>query len=409
MSESCVTIAVSHNNRIQKFLKSVFKVAPVKKTRFLNCAVLKIVITTDSKVTVNLLYSGDEKSAKMEKDWKLQDKKLQYYVSKNFDSNTTIAFDPSIFPEISMDKSPPYKVNNKEQIIYLVRHGLAMHNPDPDHEIEGGPGKYLDSPLTKFGFLQAIDAGKIIYKDLGESNVDFLMASDLFRSRQTLATIYSTMLVSKLHPNDDVEKTIFSKTYGIERRNLKNHYEEPQYAGGNKEKKIIVIPCLNEIPDVKLGIIHHGQDLENFPKSANMTNMIVIDKFEEYKVDVDWKYYTDFYKPKRMRERVDPKCPDKTDIIVKILDVISLESPTSTDNEELSDMNSRFVNKENEESKPLLEPEQYKLTEFPKPSKSIFPWSTSPTKRRQGGLSKQKNTKSKRSNKKKTKRTYGSP
>lgn len=410
MSESCVTIAVSHNNRIQKFLKSVFKVAPEEKIRFLNCAVLKIVITPDSNVTVNLLYSGDEKSAKMEKG-----RKLKYYVSN---TNTIGEFEPVPFTGISMKKNPPYKVNNKEQIIYLVRHGLAMHNPDPEHGIEGGPGKYLDSSLTKFGFLQAIDAGKKIYEDLGKiskTNVDFLMASDLIRSRQTLATIYNTMLVLTRNPND-VDKimeaaiaTKFGNTYGDEVRKIKEgeiKSVEKEYIGGDEYKKIFVVPCLNEIPDVKLGM-QHGQDLENFPnlKIANR-NTIFIDKFEEYKVDVNWKYYDNFYNGK-MRMRGHPNCPDKTDIIVKILDVISLETPTSTstpmNNEESSDMNSPFVN---DESKPLLEPEPYKLTEFPKPSKSRFPWSTSLTKRRQGGLSKKEKTKAKRINKKRTRRNH---
>lgn len=407
-----VTIAVSHNNRIQQFLKSVFKIDPVKKIRFLNCAVLKIVITPDSKVNVKLLHSGDIKSAKKEKG-----KIIEYYVNNL--ANDPVTFIPELFPETYITKSPPYK-QTQTQIIYLVRHGLAMHNPDPDQNVKGNI-LYLDAPLRVSGFFQAKDAAKIIANDLADTSVDFLMASDLVRSRQTLATIYTTMLELKQDPNN-IDKIIDE---AILNEQQKQQRKKQWWKGGNSNKDMIVVPCLNEIPTEFYGI-QLGGDLENFPDIRQMKEQIFLDKFS---VNVDWKYYNDFYKS-GIRTARDLNCPETTDIIEKISDIISKEislpSPIVSSSESQmnapfyessivspseSQMNAPFYESSTSESQmnspfyesSIVSPSEYQMNspfKIPKLSrKNVIPNITST--RRHGGLSKRKN-KSKRKNNKKT-------
>ena len=65
-----ITIVCSHNNRIQKFLKANFGLKSEGKVRFMNCAVLKIIIDPLSKeknkysVNISLLYQGDSNTLK---------------------------------------------------------------------------------------------------------------------------------------------------------------------------------------------------------------------------------------------------------------------------------------------------------------------------------------------------------
>lgn len=352
MTEPIVTIAVSHNNRIQQFLKAIFGIVPLgkEKIRFLNCAVLKIKIAPNSDTTVELLYSGDTASAKKEKVKSLISRNtvyelIDYYVNDDIDKATVGNFNPIVFAKKGIPKS--YNNNEKHQIIYLVRHGLAFHNSDTDHNIKGGTGLFLDSSLTLYGFLGAIDSAIAIMKDMNTNrfeNIQFLMASDLIRSRQTLATIYNTMIGLNKEPthllflddllngnNDNSVRTHINHNITQKIAEYNHSPNNLPKINLNKDLVIFVVPCLNEIPSAPIALFYaqHGMDIENFrdskydPKKDNIVNIS-----GNIGVHVNWKYYLEFYGGK-IRSIINYNCPENTDIIEKMLEIISEETSIS--------------------------------------------------------------------------------
>ncbi len=178
--QTYTSIIVTHNGRMRCLLDTLglgmsnTDVDPDKK-KFMNCAVIELVVDQE-RITANLLIQGDLAG---EGD-----------ASKYF---TTI------------NKSVPNnKINTSGNtfIFYIVRHGHGKHNLAKDLGIFNKIGQMVtmslyDPDLTdgqdqvkhklkSNGQIQAINSGKELIKQRPGLQIDFLFASDLKRTRQTL-------------------------------------------------------------------------------------------------------------------------------------------------------------------------------------------------------------------------------
>jgi len=81
----------------------------------------------------------------------------------------------------------PEDMSDHIYTFYLVRHGDGIHNKAKADGKKGifGPN-LIDAELTLDGKSQAIEAGNKLKSLLGHTPIDYLFASDLKRTRQTL-------------------------------------------------------------------------------------------------------------------------------------------------------------------------------------------------------------------------------
>jgi hypothetical protein len=163
-----------------------------KMDRFKNGCVLEFKITT-SNIQVKLVYDGivdEEKPTYV------------YYVSPSSAPDPKVVagkYQTTLFKEINIPNviynvSPGYTY-----IFYLIRHGQGEHNVLKGMSKKWGAlaisSKYKDPSLTNTGVQQAIEIGQKLQVILDQQNqkVDYLFASDLKRTRQTLYYILQPM------------------------------------------------------------------------------------------------------------------------------------------------------------------------------------------------------------------------
>jgi hypothetical protein len=165
---------------------------PPKMDRFKNGCVLEFKITT-SNIQVKLVYDGivDEEKPK-----------YVYYVSRSSAPDPKVAagkYKTTLFKEINIPNvmynvSPGYTY-----VFYLIRHGQAAHNVLKGMSKKWGSiavsSTYKDTSLTNAGVQQAIEIGQKLQVTLDEQQqkIDYLFASDLKRTRQTLYYILQPM------------------------------------------------------------------------------------------------------------------------------------------------------------------------------------------------------------------------
>jgi hypothetical protein len=165
---------------------------PPKMDRFKNGCVLEFKITT-SNIQVKLVYDGivDEEKPK-----------YVYYVSPSSPPDPKVAagkYKTTLFKEINIPNvmynvSPGYAY-----VFYLIRHGQGEHNVLKGMSKKWGAlavsSTYKDPSLTNTGVQQAIEIGQKLQVILEQQNqkVDYLFASDLKRTRQTLYYILQPM------------------------------------------------------------------------------------------------------------------------------------------------------------------------------------------------------------------------
>ena len=165
---------------------------PPEMDRFKNGCILEFKITT-SNIQVRLVYDGivDEEKPK-----------YVYYVSPSSAPDPKVAagkYQTTLFKEINIpnvmyDVSPGYTY-----IFYLIRHGQGEHNVLKGMSKKWGAlavsSKYKDPSLTNTGVQQAIEIGQKLQVILDQQNqkIDYLFASDLKRTRQTLYYILQPM------------------------------------------------------------------------------------------------------------------------------------------------------------------------------------------------------------------------
>jgi hypothetical protein len=163
-----------------------------KMDRFKNGCVLEFKITT-SNIQVKLVYDGIVDEEKPD---------YVYYVSPSSAPDPKVAagkYKTTLFKEINIPNvmynvSPGYTY-----IFYLIRHGQGEHNVLKGMSKKWGAlavsSTYKDPSLTNTGVQQAIEIGQKLQVILDRQNqkVDYLFASDLKRTRQTLYYILQPM------------------------------------------------------------------------------------------------------------------------------------------------------------------------------------------------------------------------
>jgi len=234
-----IAIVVSHQDRIRQFLETKFLYQPIykpgmvwgesddkeQKYSLMNGAVLKITYTPReyNKLTIDLIYTGELNVKKPKKDPYLVSGKDPFI--KKYTENPYLFND--VYKTTTYDDGYEDNPNdNNKYIIYLVRHGEAIHNQDKGwrkHFRNLYSNYYLDAPLTDIGIEQSQKSAYSIYDDLkknyiNNTQIDNIFASDLYRSRQTLDSICYILNIES---------------------NAKSKITTPKIA--------IIIPCSNEI------------------------------------------------------------------------------------------------------------------------------------------------------------------
>ena len=175
---------------------------------------------------------------------------------------------------------------NKIYEFYIIRHGQGIHNGVSKPMKIALVQWYKDATLTAIGKEQARNSGVALNKELGDNKVNYLFATDLRRTRETLVEVLNVLT---------------NGIKNISKLNLKN-------------TKIIILPCSHEISveknkggkscdeveSSKLG----RMAVENFP-SCVMGSGISLkgplgfgkDKGCKYQNNyyIDWDYYLAFY------------------------------------------------------------------------------------------------------------------
>jgi broad specificity phosphatase PhoE len=182
-SQTFTSIIVTHNGRMRCLLDTLGlsdeNINPDKK-RFMNCAVLELIISP-TDISANLRIPGDlAGEGKIDK----------YFTS----FNKTIVNNSII------------NTNGNTFIFYIIRHGHGKHNLakelgtsyklykmmkgvlyDPD--LTDAQDQAANKKMTSNGQQQAINSGKELITQIPDLKIDFLFASDLKRTRQTLYKI----------------------------------------------------------------------------------------------------------------------------------------------------------------------------------------------------------------------------
>lgn len=218
-------IAVSHQNRIKKWIKEYCTCSDIDTVRFMNGAVIKIEFI-GGVANMSLLYAGDSSS--------LHESKPYYQTDKFIETNQP-SLNYTATPFIcSLNTPNKYQIENG--IIYLVRHGEALHNLSLKKAVWKGrliKGRISDTLLTEIGCKQMDGAAQSIFDDLNVRDfcgfyVNRYASSDLNRARETMYRIHT-----KLY-----------EIYASTNPGLLNNPLEPS----NKfPTEMVIIPCLHEI------------------------------------------------------------------------------------------------------------------------------------------------------------------
>ena len=237
-----VILCGTHNNRLECFFRSIEKDYPNKA--FNNCVVIKCYNEND-KLKFKMIYEGESYNLKHYKKsaWTI-DSFNNFFNNKNY--NIIL---------------PP----NTD--ILLIRHALGVHNKRSLLRTIFNFEK--DSQLDVIGIEQSERAG-IFLKSLRLKNIYF-MASHLVRTQQTIAIIMKMI---------------------------------------NLIKPIYIVPCAHELNLVNNcynsscdnSILQKFPILSNMPKCRynsnscdKLTNFSGVDIYANYKVDINWDYYINYY------------------------------------------------------------------------------------------------------------------
>ena len=170
-------LLVSHSSTIRCFLESIISEqmntyrtnAGVEKVRFKNSSVLLLEIRKDKTVFINLVYEGITAMYK----------EGNKYFTTNPQNLTDILFLRIQVPFEKLNTIiPPLNYN-----IFIVRHSQAEHNVNKLNTL---PDTLLTTPE---GHTQAQQVGLELRKILNENKINYLFASNLKRSRQTIEII----------------------------------------------------------------------------------------------------------------------------------------------------------------------------------------------------------------------------
>lgn len=258
------SIIITHNGKLRCLLDKLSfsddKNYNIRKLKFKNCAILKLEITSYS-MSIDMLYEGD------------------LYKEDKYDNTL-------YFSDFTKTLNTGIQVGNNRFIFYLIRHAEAENNKIKQLKLNK---KIKDPSLTEYGKKQCLKVSEKL-KDL---EINFLFASELVRTRQTLYNILeSGIKFTPLH---------------------------------KKFNKVIILPCSREIIyDLK------NCDTNIVTKQENdmICNPLEIEDIEychslPSKLFVDWSYYIIFHKYQFSQKSFN--CKD-TNMIIEAIKIISIKN-----------------------------------------------------------------------------------
>jgi hypothetical protein len=185
--EEFTSLIVSHNTRIQCLL-NIFNPTR-KKTRFMNCAILKLEITSEC-CRLSLVYSGELE----EKEKQKISVARPYYVNYPTENPGLIEYKVPILEDIyevlSIFKLPTYlfdELNDIKYTFFIIRHGQSQHNITRKivgFKVSNTFGLALDTNITAAGNQQAITAGEELKKYLDNTFPTTILFKKLSKMHQ---------------------------------------------------------------------------------------------------------------------------------------------------------------------------------------------------------------------------------
>jgi hypothetical protein len=170
--KSFTSLVVTHDNRIQQFLK-IFRIRGFKPN---NCAILKMMITISGRsphVSIEHIWNGRERVYNL-----------------MYNSNINIETLNQLIPTKYLTKPCQYT-------FYIIRHGQGIHN------LKGELFNNLsrsDPYLTEEGEIQALSTG-VFLQSLEIPNINAYFVSTLQRTHQTLARVLRGMFGQRISIN----------------------------------------------------------------------------------------------------------------------------------------------------------------------------------------------------------------
>lgn len=241
--------------------KTNMKPKASKLARFKNGCILEFKVNKDT-IQVNLVYDGEVDEEKPD---------YVYYVSNVSIPDPKVAdgkykttlFKPINIPNVIYQNISP----GINYVFYLIRHGQAAHNLLKGFKnklmTQGFGSTYKDTSLTLAGVAQAIEIGKILKSILGPNKIDYLFASDLKRTRQTLY-------------------------------NILKEFDDDSLL---QRKQIIILPCSHEVSYTANKNCDANQGYITPNENISLCNPFKNDKLcqNEAGNTASWNYYTRFY------------------------------------------------------------------------------------------------------------------
>ena len=282
MTKTYHSIIASHQARIRCFLHDyiiqyakesgdINIVSNLKNSpnihRFQNGSIIKLEINKD-EIKINLLFNGEIDERKPT---------YIYYVKPNtIDINAEKKqYQIQEFPEIILKNYNISSGKNINYVFYLIRHGQAEHN------ILSGVKKLTsakNTDLTSIGKEQALTSGQMLLENIGSQSINFIFASDLSRTHQTMG-----LIISKI------------------KTNILNN-------------KIIILPCSHELSYTKKSNCDYGTSYFNTPNenisTCNLDKQFINNCNNIYNIPIDWDYYVSYYNGTRKNSKNKKNCSD---------------------------------------------------------------------------------------------------
>ena len=269
------SIIASHQARLRCFLHNYIYNKNIQKGevhRFQNGSIIKFLVSSKI-IEIELLYNGEIDEEKPS---------YKYYVKPNTEDPKAKEGKYQIVPfnKIILQNTNIPINNDKTYIFYLIRHGQAEHN------ILKGINKLIskkDTNLTKEGIQQAKNSGKYMLNILNNNRIDFLFASDLSRTHQTIHYFLSEIPSNKVIVD-----------------------------------KIIVLPCNHEL---KYSPGSNCDGHQYITANENISTCELIEGFKNscFKIGnriIDWTYYNNFYNGTRKHPGSDKDNCRNTNVIL---------------------------------------------------------------------------------------------
>lgn len=259
-SDKIVSIIVSHNSRIQCLLKELLKKDDIyQKIEFQNCAIIRLELEKDMSLSIKLVHEGELSNYKTINESSLK-KILARFLKRKYYSINTNQTNPNIEKVLfeindcekdlkrycnklleclcsivsNKNKNKNTITDKNKYVFYIVRCGEGYHNTIQEKRLtkiyqttlsytakirNTNNGGLKDPILSDVGMIQSKNAGDKLFEILrhnGDLNIKYLFASDLVRTRMTMAMICERLLYHNSTKNNKLSKINITNSNGHE-------------------------------------------------------------------------------------------------------------------------------------------------------------------------------------------------